>query len=160
RQASVRKFLAEFLRPRPNVRGRIRGPMPSLTVTPHEDDAGRWRPANSLWRLSLVPAIQCSDRSAHVKISSSMSATSISVVDNHCRVLGISEGQMRHVEPSLSSTMWPTSCFLICIANLLESSGRLRSSSGCLCRRLSPCLGCVLRHLHNPFSQLFGLVSQ
>jgi hypothetical protein len=32
------------------------------------------------------------------QISSSMSATSISVVGSHCKVLGISPGQMRHAE--------------------------------------------------------------
>jgi hypothetical protein len=42
--------------------------------------------------------------SACEQISSSMSATSISVVDNDCRVLGISEGQMRDVEPFLKSS--------------------------------------------------------
>src|SRR5947209_12970767 len=47
-----------------------------------------------------------------------MSATSISVVGSHCNVLGISPGQMRHAEPSLSSTIWLLSCFLICIADL------------------------------------------
>jgi hypothetical protein len=43
--------------------------------------------------------------SACEQISSSISATSISVVDSHCNVLGVSPGQMRHVEPSLSSTI-------------------------------------------------------
>jgi len=42
--------------------------------------------------------------SACEQISSSMSATSISVVGRHCKVLGISPGQIRHAEPSLSST--------------------------------------------------------
>ena len=42
--------------------------------------------------------------SACEQISSSMSVTSISVVGSHCKVLGISPGQMRHAEPSLSST--------------------------------------------------------
>ncbi len=41
--------------------------------------------------------------SACEQISSSMSVTSISVVGRHCKVLGISPGQMRHAEPSLSS---------------------------------------------------------
>jgi len=52
------------------------------------------------------------------QISSSTSATSISVVGSHCKVLGISPGQMRHAEPSRSSTRWLLSCFLICIADL------------------------------------------
>jgi hypothetical protein len=56
--------------------------------------------------------------SACEQISSSMSVTSISVVGRHCKVLGISPGQMRHAEPSLSSTVWLLSCFLICIADL------------------------------------------
>jgi hypothetical protein len=66
--------------------------------------------------------------SACEQISSSMSATSISVVGSHCKVLGISPGQMRHAEPSLSSTMWLLSCFLICIADL---------------RLIDPSLGCL-----------------
>ena len=56
--------------------------------------------------------------SACEQISSSISATSISVVGRHCKVLGISPGQMRHAEPSLSSTRWLLSCLLICIADL------------------------------------------
>src|SRR5262249_46230193 len=56
--------------------------------------------------------------SACEQISSSMSATSISVVGRHCKVLGISPGQIRHAEPSLSSTRWLLSCLLICIADL------------------------------------------
>src|SRR5215470_12094904 len=56
--------------------------------------------------------------SACEQTSSSISATSISVVGSHCKVLGISPGQMRHAEPSLSSTRWLLSCFLICIADL------------------------------------------
>src|SRR5215831_20542826 len=56
--------------------------------------------------------------SACEQLSSSMSATSISVVGRHCKVLGISPGQMRHAEPSLSSTRWLLSCLLICIADL------------------------------------------
>src|SRR5262249_34103834 len=56
--------------------------------------------------------------SACEQISSSMSATSISVVGRPCKVLGISPGQMRHAEPSLSSTRWLLSCLLICIADL------------------------------------------
>jgi hypothetical protein len=56
--------------------------------------------------------------SACEQISSSMSVTSISVVGRHCKVLGISPGQMRHAEPSLSSTRRLLSCFLICIADL------------------------------------------
>jgi hypothetical protein len=32
--------------------------------------------------------------------------------------LGISPGQIRHAEPSLSSTRWLLSCLLICIADL------------------------------------------
>src|SRR6266568_9471687 len=66
--------------------------------------------------------------SACEQISSSMSATSISVVGSHCKVLGISPGQMRHPEPSLSSTIWLLSCFLICIADL---------------RLIDPSLGCL-----------------
>src|SRR5262249_54121303 len=56
--------------------------------------------------------------SACEQISSSISATSISVVGSHCKVLGMSPGQMRHAEPSLSSTIWLRSCFLICITDL------------------------------------------
>src|SRR5215510_12861274 len=52
------------------------------------------------------------------QISCSISLTSISVVGRHSNVLGISPGQMRHAEPSLSSTIWLLSCFLICIADL------------------------------------------
>src|SRR5262249_35951799 len=59
--------------------------------------------------------------SACEQISSSMSATSISVVGRHRKVLGISPGQMRHAEPSLSSTTWLLSCLLICIADLPHS---------------------------------------
>src|SRR5262249_59105726 len=88
-----------------------------------------------------------------------MSATSISVVDNHCSVLGISDGQIRHVEPSLSSTMWLMSCFLICIATSRKSSGRLRPSSGCFCRCLPRGFCCVLHPLYPPLSELFCLIS-
>src|SRR5262245_24938224 len=56
--------------------------------------------------------------SACEQISSSMSATSISVVGSHCKILGISPGQMRHAEPYLSSTRWLLLCFLIFIADL------------------------------------------
>src|SRR5207244_1256466 len=66
--------------------------------------------------------------SACEQISSSISATSISVVGSHCNVLGISPGQMRQAEPSLSSTIWLLSCCLICIADL---------------RVIDPSLGCV-----------------
>src|SRR5262245_23572672 len=52
------------------------------------------------------------------QISCSISVTSISVVGRHSNVLGISPGQMRHAEPSLSSTIWLLSCFLICIVDL------------------------------------------
>jgi len=38
--------------------------------------------------------------SACEQISSSMSATSISVVGRHCKVLGISPGQIRHADPA------------------------------------------------------------
>ena len=51
--------------------------------------------------------------SACEQMSSSMSATSSSVAGNHCNVLDTSPGQIRHVEPSLSSTMWLLSCCLI-----------------------------------------------
>src|SRR6516225_7080512 len=66
--------------------------------------------------------------SACEQISSSISATSISVVGSHCNVLGISPGQMRQAEPSLSSTIWLLSCCLICIADL---------------RVIDPSLGCL-----------------
>src|SRR5262249_49750079 len=52
------------------------------------------------------------------QISCSISATSISVVGSHCKVFGISPGQMRHAEPSPSYTIWLLSCFLICIIDL------------------------------------------
>src|SRR5262249_37837949 len=52
------------------------------------------------------------------QISCSICVTSISVVGRHSNILGISPGQMRHAEPSLSSTIWLLSCFLICIADL------------------------------------------
>jgi hypothetical protein len=52
------------------------------------------------------------------QISCSICVTSISVVGRHSNALGISPGQMRHAEPSLSSTIWLLSCFLICIADL------------------------------------------
>src|SRR5262249_27706279 len=56
------------------------------------------------------------------QISCSISVTSISVVGRHSNVLGISPGQMRHAEPSLSSTIWLLSCFLICIAISVRSN--------------------------------------
>jgi len=62
--------------------------------------------------------------SACEQTSSSISATSISVVGSHCKVLGISPGQMRHAEPSLSSTRWLLSCFLICIAPISRVNKR------------------------------------
>src|SRR5207237_10483046 len=45
-------------------------------------------------------------------------APSVSVVGSSCKVVEISPGQMRHAEPSLSSTIWLLSCFLICISDL------------------------------------------
>src|SRR5499433_3018759 len=65
------------------------------------------------------------------QISCSVSVTSISVVGRHSNVLGISPGQMRHAEPSLSSTIWLLSCFLICIAYLraIESECCIASGS-------------------------------
>src|SRR5207245_3993901 len=100
--------------------------------------------------------------------SFSMSATSISVVGSHCNVLGISPGQMRHAEPSLSSTIWLLSCFLICIVDLPCNRSELwmyqgRKDTGhpqrllerLLGRRTDALtnfftnLGIVLRHLQN-----------
>src|SRR5262249_47648401 len=65
------------------------------------------------------------------QISCSISLTSISLVGRHSNVLGISPGQMRHAEPSLSSTIWLLSCFLICIADLraIESECCIESGS-------------------------------
>jgi hypothetical protein len=56
-------------------------------------------------------------------------------IGSRCKDLGISPGQMRHAEPSLSSTIWLLSCFLICIADLpcdriqaLDVSGAQRAT--------------------------------
>jgi hypothetical protein len=78
------------------------------------DAAGGGEEAHGL----AVTAIEREGDPACEQISSSMSATSMSVVGRHCKVLGISPGQMRHAEPSLSSTSWLLSCLLICIADL------------------------------------------
>src|SRR5207245_2073067 len=54
--------------------------------------------------------------SAFEQISSSMSATSISVVERHRNALGVSPGHMHHSESSLSFTLWLPSRCLIRIA--------------------------------------------
>jgi len=77
---------------------------------------------------AIKPTIAWLYRPAGSDQSSSISATSIPVVGSHCNVLGISPGQMRQAEPSLSSTIWLLSCCLICVADL---------------RVIDPSLGCL-----------------
>lgn len=67
--------------------------------------------------------------SACEQIASSMPTTSISVVDCHCNVFGVSPGQMRQADPSLSSTMWLRSCCLIRIWFLVPSLSSLSLGS-------------------------------